>query len=74
VMGGRLSMSWNFSKNLHRRGTIERVALRYQQLLARLIDDLGKAHRATVATDFPELNLSSAELGRALSAVRKRKR
>lgn len=73
VFGGRLSMSWNFSSNLHERTTIERLAERYRQSLNGMIEDLGTAHRATVATDFPELNLSTAELGRALAAVRKRK-
>jgi non-ribosomal peptide synthase protein (TIGR01720 family) len=69
VMEGRLQVSWIYSENLHQYKTIEYLVSDFKNVLHRLIDDCssGKSAPFTPA-DFPESELSPAELDRLLSA------
>ena len=63
VTGGRLEISWNYSTNVHNRATIEKLALDQLEFLRELIAHCQSPNeRGYTPSDFPEVNLSQAEL------------
>jgi len=72
IVGGRLHVAWTYSRNLHRRATIERLAGSFAQFLHDLI-----AHCQSpvvpvyTPSDFPEAGLGTEELEAVLSELRK---
>src|SRR6185369_6616599 len=63
VTGGRLEISWNYSTNVHNRETIEKLALDQLEFLRELIAHCQSPNeRGYTPSDFPEVNLSQAEL------------
>jgi len=63
IAGGRLQVQFNFSRNLHSRATVEKIAARYAAALVELIDSstAPNAQRWSPA-DFPLAKLEAAEL------------
>jgi non-ribosomal peptide synthase protein (TIGR01720 family) len=63
VMGGQLQMNWAYSKNIHRRDTIENLAQCFIETLRSLINH-SQSNNSTSFTpsDFPEAELSQEQL------------
>ncbi len=61
VTGGRLHVSWTYSRNLHRRETAAALAGRFTEAL-RAIAAHGPAAPSYSVTDFPRVRMSQAEL------------
>ncbi len=70
VYGGRLTLTWVFSERIHRRATIEHVALRYIELLKSLVEACrpGRAHGHT-PSDFPGARMDQKTLDALLAQV-----
>jgi non-ribosomal peptide synthase protein (TIGR01720 family) len=70
VMGGQLSVSWSYSRQLHRRETITQLG---QWLVAELRDLIAHCRQQGVGgftpSDFPAAPLSQAELDEFLTSV-----
>lgn len=65
VSGGQLAMTWTFSKNMHDRATIERLAERYTAILGALVDSCRTADSpAFTPSDFPGARLDQKGAGR----------
>ncbi|CAM2064438.1 Amino acid adenylation domain-containing protein [Sulfidibacter corallicola] len=63
VMGGQLTVAWTYSTAHHRRATIDRLARRFLEELERLIEHCtAEDAGGFTPSDFPEVDLSSAEL------------
>jgi non-ribosomal peptide synthase protein (TIGR01720 family) len=61
---GRLNLEWSYSRNLHRRETIDRLAHCFAQALRTLLAHCRALDQAAYTpSDFPEAGLSLAELG-----------
>jgi amino acid adenylation domain-containing protein/non-ribosomal peptide synthase protein (TIGR01720 family) len=60
VINGRLGCAWEYSRNLHRRETIESVASEFARCLKNLICSLGRQPSAAI-TDFPEIHVTDLE-------------
>jgi non-ribosomal peptide synthase protein (TIGR01720 family) len=72
VAGGRLHADWTYSSAVHHRATIQRLADGFCDGLRALIECSRSAHTiAYTPSDFPEANLSQAELDRLIAAVGK---
>ena len=70
IAEGRLQVIWNYSRNLHNSGTIERLAEEYIQALSRLIRvPHPSGAKEDVAPDFPLAKLKQSELDRLLEDV-----
>jgi len=69
IAGGQLEVQFNFSRNVHARATVARLAARYSAALAELIQlsSAEDAHRWSVA-DFPLATLKAAELAEILKS------
>jgi non-ribosomal peptide synthase protein (TIGR01720 family) len=75
VAGGRLHADWTYSSALHHRATVQRLADGFCYGLRALIECSRSAETvAYTPSDFPEANLSQAELDRLLAAVGKSRR
>ncbi len=67
VMEGRLQVTWLYSRNRHRRATVETIAASYAGWLRRLTERCGDEASAGLApSDFPEADLTQEELDQLL--------
>ncbi|MBI3418057.1 MAG: amino acid adenylation domain-containing protein, partial [Verrucomicrobia bacterium] len=65
IVGGRLELRWNFSENLHRRETIQRVAENFLAALQAIIEHCQSPHAGGCSpSDFPLAKLDQAALDR----------
>jgi amino acid adenylation domain-containing protein/non-ribosomal peptide synthase protein (TIGR01720 family) len=72
VAGEELQVSWRYSRELHRRETIERVAESYLQALHEIIAQSGKGEaQSYTPSDFPLAHLNQQELDRLIASTRK---
>ncbi len=72
VTGGELRLEWTYSKNIHNRETIARLAETYLNELRTLIANARSADTSSISpTDFPSARLSQAELNKVLSKLRR---
>ncbi|NEO33288.1 MAG: hypothetical protein F6K36_23260 [Symploca sp. SIO3C6] len=63
VMGGQLQMNWAYSKNIHRRDTIENLAQFFIETLQSLINhNQSNSSTSFTPSDFPEAELSQEQL------------
>jgi non-ribosomal peptide synthase protein (TIGR01720 family) len=63
VTGGKLELSWNYSKNLHSRETIEKLAEDHVEFLRELIMHCQSPDaKGYTPSDFPDVSLTQAEL------------
>jgi non-ribosomal peptide synthase protein (TIGR01720 family) len=64
IRGGVLQVAWRYSRNLHRRSTIEALAARYIAALESLIRYATSPAEAALylPSDFPQANVSQQEL------------
>ncbi|MCI0491095.1 MAG: condensation domain-containing protein [Blastocatellia bacterium] len=71
VIGGRLQIEWTYSKDIHRRTTIERLAQGFQASLETIIARClsGEAEGYT-PSDFPFVKLSQKELDDLIVEIR----
>jgi amino acid adenylation domain-containing protein/non-ribosomal peptide synthase protein (TIGR01720 family) len=70
ITGNRLRVAWEFSRNLHRRSTIERLAARYLAHLETIIDHCADpANSGFTPSDFPEASLSQSSVDALAAAV-----
>jgi non-ribosomal peptide synthase protein (TIGR01720 family) len=68
IKDGCLSTSWTYSENLHRKDTIERLALSFMESLRAIIDHcLSPDAGGFTPSDLPEAGLSQQELDAVLS-------
>jgi non-ribosomal peptide synthase protein (TIGR01720 family) len=68
VVGGRLQISWIYSRDVHARGTIARLADEYSSSLRALIEHcLSEGAGGHTPSDFPLAALDQAELDELLS-------
>ncbi len=74
VSGGRMHFSWTFSRNQHKRGTIENLAASYLSILRSIIT-LCKTPTAGGYTpsDFPMAKLNQKQLDKMMDRLSKRK-
>jgi non-ribosomal peptide synthase protein (TIGR01720 family) len=69
VVGGRLQLQWSYSRNRHRRQTIEKLASHILKALRALIDHCRTSPlSAFTPSDFPAARLSQRALERILQA------
>jgi non-ribosomal peptide synthase protein (TIGR01720 family) len=67
VFGGRLTMSWTYSSELHREQTVTDLANGYMDALRELIDHCrSHASESYTPSDFPDISLDQEELDRVL--------
>ncbi|HEX8160667.1 MAG TPA: amino acid adenylation domain-containing protein, partial [Pyrinomonadaceae bacterium] len=69
VVGGRLQVAWGYSRELHRRETIEMVARRYAEELQELIGLGGEAATAAAAPGHVPSLAEGVEIDEALEEV-----
>jgi non-ribosomal peptide synthase protein (TIGR01720 family) len=70
VTGGKLEMSWTYSEDVHWRVTVERLAEEYIKSLREIIAHCESAGaQGFTPSDFPEANLSQAELDFLISSI-----
>ncbi|MGA3026002.1 MAG: amino acid adenylation domain-containing protein [Bryobacteraceae bacterium] len=70
VTAGQLAMTWTFSKNMHDRATIERLAQRYTVILGALVDSCRTADSpAYTPSDFPGARLDQTELDALIAGM-----
>jgi amino acid adenylation domain-containing protein/non-ribosomal peptide synthase protein (TIGR01720 family) len=71
VAGGRLGLEWVYSENLHRRGTIERLAHDFIETLRVLIDHcLSPQAGGVTPADFGLVNLDQKKLDKVLAKLK----
>jgi non-ribosomal peptide synthase protein (TIGR01720 family) len=70
VAGGRLQMEWTYSKNTHKRATVERLAHKFVEALQILIAHCQSSEAGGYTpSDFPEAELTQEELDELLSKL-----
>jgi non-ribosomal peptide synthase protein (TIGR01720 family) len=70
VSAGQLAMTWAFSRNIHDRATIERLAQRYTAILGALVDSCRTADSPAYApSDFPGARLNQKELDALIAGM-----
>jgi amino acid adenylation domain-containing protein/non-ribosomal peptide synthase protein (TIGR01720 family) len=70
VMGGHLRLSWNYSRNIHRAATIERLAARAMEILRSLITHCCQAEtRSYTPSDFPAARMDQKTLDDLMSRL-----
>jgi non-ribosomal peptide synthase protein (TIGR01720 family) len=70
ITAGRLHLVWTYSENIHRRSTIERLANDFITALRALISHTQSPEAGGYTpSDFPEANLSQAELDDLLAEL-----
>ena len=70
VFGGRLRTTFSYSRSLHRRETVERLAERFLGALRELVEHCRSPWaRAVTPSDFPLLSLSREQLAKAIGQV-----
>ncbi|AUB35492.1 Glutamate-1-semialdehyde aminotransferase [Nostoc flagelliforme CCNUN1] len=68
VMNGKLEINWTYSEKVHQSSTIKRLAQWFLEALATLIDHCQSPNAGGYTpSDFPEAELSQAELDEILS-------
>jgi amino acid adenylation domain-containing protein/non-ribosomal peptide synthase protein (TIGR01720 family) len=71
VSGGELRLEWTFSENIHRRGTVARLARSYVQELRAFIAQSRTGNKMSYSpSDFPRAKLSQEELNKVLAKLR----
>ena len=71
VSGGQLRFEWTYSRNVHRRETIERLAELNLKQLRTLIANARSADARTLSpSDFPNAKLSPEDLDKVLAKLR----
>jgi non-ribosomal peptide synthase protein (TIGR01720 family) len=74
VVGGQLSVTWLYSRNLHRTETIEELVDQFLRELRTLIEQLKKREPATLSvSDFPHATVNQADLHRLVANLAKRR-
>ncbi|MBL8150717.1 MAG: hypothetical protein JNN15_12400, partial [Blastocatellia bacterium] len=68
VLEGKLNFSFTYSRNIHRRDTIESLAKSFSDNLTELINNSQQANTKLSPIDFPEAELSQADLDKILAA------
>jgi non-ribosomal peptide synthase protein (TIGR01720 family) len=69
IAGEQLEVEWRYSANLHRAATIEALAQRYMTALRSLIDHCRTRPIGVTPTDFPDADLSQADLDDLLAQL-----
>jgi non-ribosomal peptide synthase protein (TIGR01720 family) len=69
IAGEQLEVEWRYSANLHRAATIEALAQRYMTALRSLIDHCRTQPLGVTPTDFPDADLSQADLDDLLAQL-----
>jgi non-ribosomal peptide synthase protein (TIGR01720 family) len=70
IRDGQLHVHWRYSSNVHRRGTVERLARDYLTALAELIEHCRSAEGGGfTAADFPKARLNQAELDQFMATL-----
>jgi non-ribosomal peptide synthase protein (TIGR01720 family) len=71
VHNARLRLTWKYSRNLHARTTIERIADRYQEILQLLIDQCTNVESGSFTpSDFPAARLDQETLDLLIAQIR----
>jgi non-ribosomal peptide synthase protein (TIGR01720 family) len=71
VMGGRLQVTWLYSRNRHLRATVETLAASYARWLRELVEGCAEeAAPGLTPSDFPEADLTQEELAQLLEDLR----
>jgi amino acid adenylation domain-containing protein/non-ribosomal peptide synthase protein (TIGR01720 family) len=72
IIDGRLEVNWTYSKNIHRRSSVEELARRFTESLGRLIAHCQSSEAGEYTpSDFPDANLTQAELDVILAQLAK---
>ena len=71
LVGDRLETSWRFSRAVHRRDTIERVARDYTAILTELSRGVGSSDAARAVASFPAARLTDDELEDVLASFKR---
>jgi amino acid adenylation domain-containing protein/non-ribosomal peptide synthase protein (TIGR01720 family) len=69
VVEGRLQVEWTYSKNLHHQKTVEGLALGFMEGLKSLITHCQSEAGGYTPSDFPEAELSQAELDELMAEI-----
>jgi len=70
IVEGQLQLSWNYSRNIHRQTTIEKLARNFMEALEELIRHCqSPTAGGYTPSDFPEANLSQEELDDLMSEI-----
>ncbi len=70
VIEGQLQLTWNYSKNIHRQTTIEKLAQSFMDALEELIRHCQSPEAGGFTpSDFPEADLSQDELDDLMSEI-----
>ena len=70
VVGNRLRLDWVYSKNVHRHGTIERLAQRFMQSLRDLVQHCTSPNAGGLTpSDFAEAGLDQRQLDQLISEL-----
>jgi non-ribosomal peptide synthase protein (TIGR01720 family) len=71
VNGGQLRIEWTYSRNIHLRETIEKLAARYLETLRTMIVKARSADTSTFSpSDFSSAKLSREDLNKVLAKLR----
>lgn len=72
IVDGRLEVIWTYSKNIHRRSSVEELARRFTESLERLIAHCQSSEAGGYTlSDFPDANLTQVELDVILGQLAK---
>jgi non-ribosomal peptide synthase protein (TIGR01720 family) len=70
VSGGRLQMRWGYSREVHRRETVQRVAEKFVEVLRELILHCRRPDAGGFTpSDFPEATLSQRDLDELIAEL-----
>jgi non-ribosomal peptide synthase protein (TIGR01720 family) len=69
VLNGVLQLHWEYSNRLHQRASIERLGVRYLAHLHSLVTQTVSAPNTYTPADFPEANLTQAQLDELLNGL-----
>jgi non-ribosomal peptide synthase protein (TIGR01720 family) len=69
VLNGVLQLHWDYSNRLHQRASIERLGVRYLAHLHSLVTQTVSAPNIYTPADFPEANLTQAQLDELLNGL-----
>jgi non-ribosomal peptide synthase protein (TIGR01720 family) len=72
VADGRLQMGWSFSREVHRRESIEALVSEYEAALVEVVEHCTEEGAGGhTPSDFPLAKLNEQKLGKILSRMRK---
>ena len=75
IAGGQLQVTWTYSENLHRRETIERLAIQYIEAVQSLLDHCQSPQaNSFTPSDFPLLNFNQQQLDNLIAKIGKSKK